>query len=60
MELVQGRSAGCVRPMIKVKQEKMERAANFARVMKEQTMLGAFVRLADYMFVEAVIRCEGS
>lgn len=56
MELVQGRSAGCVRPMIKVKQEKMERAANFARVMKEQTMLGAFVRLADYMFVEAVIR----
>jgi dynein heavy chain len=38
--------------MIKVKEEKMERAANFARVMREQTMLGNFIRLADYMFVE--------
>ena len=52
VELVQGRSAGCMRPMIKVKEEKMERAANYARVMREQTMLGNFIRLADYMFVE--------
>lgn len=52
MELIQGRSAGCVRPMIKVKEEKLERAANYARVMREQTMLGNFIRLADYMFVE--------
>ena len=52
VELVQGRSAGCARPMISVKREKQERAANFARVMREVTMLGAFVRLADYLFVE--------
>ena len=38
--------------MILVKHEKLERAANFARVMKELTMLGAFIRLADYLFVE--------
>ena len=38
--------------MTQVKEEKIERAANYARVMHEQTMLGAFVRLADYMFVE--------
>ena len=38
--------------MIKVKEEKMERTANYARVMREQTMLGNFIRLADYMFVE--------
>lgn len=55
VELIQGRSAGCIRPMIKVKNEKIERAANYTRVMKELTMLGAFIRMADYMFVEGVI-----
>lgn len=52
VELVQGRSAGCNRPMIKIKHEKMERARNFARVMREVTMLGSFIRLTDYLFVE--------
>lgn len=33
----------------------MERAANYARVMQELSQLGQFVRLADYMFVEAVM-----
>lgn len=55
MELVQGRSAGRARSMIAVKKEKMERAANFARVMKELTMLGSFIRLTDYLFVEGLI-----
>ncbi|KAG2501733.1 hypothetical protein HYH03_000233 [Edaphochlamys debaryana] len=55
VELLQGRSAGCARPMITIKREKIERAQNFARVMREVTMLGAFIRLADYLFVEGVI-----
>lgn len=38
--------------MATVKREKVERAANFSRVMRELTMLGAFIRLADYLFVE--------
>lgn len=36
-------------------QEKIERAANYARVMRELAQLGQFVRLADYLFVEAVM-----
>lgn len=36
-------------------QEKIERAANYARVMLELSQLGVFVRLADYLFVEAVM-----
>jgi len=52
VELVQGRMAGRARSMIAVKREKLERAQNFARVMKEVTMLGRFIRLADYLFVE--------
>ncbi|KAG2451278.1 hypothetical protein HYH02_003884 [Chlamydomonas schloesseri] len=55
VELLQGRNAGCARPMITIKREKIERAQNFARVMREVTMLGAFIRLADYLFVEGVI-----
>lgn len=52
VELIQGRSGGPARPMMMVKKEKVERAANFKRVMHEVTMLGSFVRLADYLFVE--------
>ncbi|GLC47993.1 hypothetical protein PLESTB_000047400 [Pleodorina starrii] len=55
VELLQGRNAGCARPMITIKREKIERAQNFARVMREVTMLGSFIRLADYLFVECVI-----
>ncbi|KXZ55711.1 DHC8 protein [Gonium pectorale] len=55
VELLQGRNAGCARPMITIKREKIERAQNFARVMREVTMLGSFIRLADYLFVEGVI-----
>lgn len=54
VELFTGR--GSHRPMVAIKREKMERAYNYARVMKELTMLGSFIRLADYMFVEGVIR----
>lgn len=36
-------------------QEKVEHAANYARVMLELSQLGQFVRLADYLFVEAVM-----
>jgi len=57
IELVQGRAAGRGRSMIAVKREKLERAQNFARVMKELTMLGRFIRLADYLFVEGMIEC---
>lgn len=39
--------------MILIKREKLERASNFARVMREVTMLGSFIRLADYLFVES-------
>lgn len=39
------------------KQEKLERAANFARVMEELAQLGAFVRLCDYLLVEGVVSC---
>jgi hypothetical protein len=38
-----------------VTQEKLDRAANYARVMEELSQLGAFVRLADYLFVEGVM-----
>jgi len=38
-------------------QEKVERAANYARVMEELGQLGNFVRLADYLFVEGVMAC---
>lgn len=36
-------------------QEKIERAENYARIMRELSQLGQFVRLADYLFVEAVM-----
>lgn len=36
-------------------QEKLDRAANYARIMEELRQLGQFVRLADYLFVEGVM-----
>jgi hypothetical protein len=42
--------------MVTIKREKIERAQNFARVMREVTMLGSFIRLADYLFVECESR----
>lgn len=36
-------------------QEKLERAANYARIMEELQQLGQFVRLTDYLFVEGVM-----
>ena len=33
----------------------LERAANYARIMEELTLLGSFVRLADYLLVEGVM-----
>ncbi len=55
VELIQGRSAGCARSMVAVKKEKVSRALNFSRVMHELTMLGSFIRLADYLFVEGTM-----
>lgn len=50
-----GGSALSVCPCCTSLQEKIERAANYARVMRELAQLGQFVRLADYLFVEAVM-----
>ncbi|KAI8468855.1 MAG: dynein heavy chain, N-terminal region 2-domain-containing protein [Monoraphidium minutum] len=56
VELGQGRAgAGRVRPMVVVKKEKMERAANYARIMEELSLLGPLVRLADYLVVGGVM-----
>lgn len=38
--------------MVSIKAEKIERAKTYRRVMAEEKMLGNFIRLADYMFVE--------
>eukprot|EP00879_Flechtneria_rotunda_P022627 GHRR01023894.1.p1 GENE.GHRR01023894.1~~GHRR01023894.1.p1 ORF type:complete len:968 (+),score=348.72 GHRR01023894.1:492-3395(+) len=56
VELFQG-GGGRPRPMVVIKQEKLERAANYARVMDELSQLGIFVRLVDYLFVEGVMAC---
>ena len=37
----------------------VERASNYARVMREQMMLGSLIRLADYMFVEGENTVDG-
>ena len=37
----------------------VERASNYARVMREQMMLGSLIRLADYMFVEGENSVDG-
>ncbi len=34
MDLLQGRNGGAARPMVVIKREKSERAANYARVMQ--------------------------
>ncbi len=38
--------------MVSIKAEKIERAKSYRRVMVEEKMLGNFIRLADYIFVE--------
>lgn len=55
VELFQGRTSGKARAMVVIKKEKLDRATNYARIMEELTMLGSFVRLADYLFVEGVM-----
>eukprot|EP00878_Enallax_costatus_P031474 GHUV01034420.1.p1 GENE.GHUV01034420.1~~GHUV01034420.1.p1 ORF type:complete len:647 (+),score=200.09 GHUV01034420.1:874-2814(+) len=57
VELFQSGAGGRARPMVTIKQEKLDRAANYARIMEELSQLGAFVRLADYLFVEGVMAC---
>lgn len=47
-------SAERARSMVAIKEEKMERARTYRRVAEELSMLGAFVRLADYMVCEAL------
>lgn len=41
--------------MVSIKNEKIERAKTYRRVMAEEKMLGNFVRLIDYIFVENLI-----
>ncbi|UPR05068.1 heavy chain of dynein [Chloropicon primus] len=41
--------------MVAVKQEKIERARTYKRVVEEAKMLGAFIRLVDNMLVEAIV-----
>ncbi|KAL2622255.1 hypothetical protein R1flu_002460 [Riccia fluitans] len=43
-----------VQSMVSIKQEKVERAKTYWRVVAEEKMLGNFIRLADYMFVEGL------
>lgn len=47
-------SAERARSMVAIKEEKVERARTYRRVAEELSMLGAFVRLADYMVCEAL------
>ena len=39
--------------MKEVKQEKIEKADNYYRVMREEKFLGRFIRLIDVIFVES-------
>lgn len=41
--------------MVSIKNEKIERVKIYRRVMAEEKMLGNFVRLIDYIFVENFI-----
>lgn len=44
--------------MVSIKAEKIERRKTYRRVMAEEKMLGNYVRLVDYMFVENLaLRC---
>jgi len=55
VNLYQGPGVEKGRSMVSIKQEKIERAKTYRRVEQEAKMLGDFVRLADYMLVEAVV-----
>ncbi|MCO5581018.1 hypothetical protein L7F22_034894 [Adiantum nelumboides] len=47
-----------VQGMVSIRNEKIERAKTYRRVMAEEKMLGKFIRLVDYMFVESLLnRC---
>lgn len=52
VELFQGRSSGKNRSMVAIRKEKIQRAKTYWRVMEEEKMLGTFIRLVDYLFVE--------
>lgn len=54
VNLEQGRRPDKSRSMVSVKNEKIDRARTYHRVEQEAAMLGSFIRLADYMMVEAV------
>jgi hypothetical protein len=43
-----------VQSMVSIKQEKIERARTYRRVVAEEKMLGNLIRLVDYMFVEGL------
>ena len=48
-------NVGKTKSMVAVKQEKIERARTYKRVVEEAKMLGAFIRLVDNMLVEAIV-----
>ncbi len=55
VELVPGSSGAPSRPMVVIKQEKLDRAACYARAMQELSLLGSCIRLSDYMMVAGVV-----
>lgn len=44
-----------VQGMVSIRNEKVERAKTYRRIMAEEKMLGVFIKLADYMFVESLL-----
>jgi dynein heavy chain, axonemal len=55
VELATGASVTRARPMVAIKGEKLERARTYRRIMQEESLLGNFVRLSDYMCSEALM-----
>jgi dynein heavy chain len=55
VELATGASSTRARPMVTIKGEKLERARTYLRIMQEESLLGNFVRLTDYMCSEALM-----
>eukprot|EP00210_Caulerpa_lentillifera_P006334 g6050.t1 len=55
VELFQGRRGVKNRSMMEIKQEKIDRANAYYRVMREEKLLGRFIRLIDTIFVEKLV-----
>eukprot|EP00958_Prasinococcus_capsulatus_P026259 scaffold4735_cov403-Prasinococcus_capsulatus_cf.AAC.3 len=51
-----GLTADRAQSMVSIKRGKIERARTYRRVLQEEGMLGALIRLVDYMIVEGLVR----